>query len=86
MAFAVPSTGARTSIAHRVAHWINSLGHGKVILKADQEPSKVDLQKVSREERLRAYGEKSKHVRIIRGMDDEDDGGVGPGQSLVGEF
>ena len=50
---------------------MEGLGHGKLILKSDQEPAIVDLQKTTREERMKTMEEIARNARSIRGLEDE---------------
>ena len=65
---------------------MNNSGHGKVILKNDQEPAINDLQHSTREEKIRTMEEVMSNIRSIRGFEDEfEPVSIVPEQPPVGE-
>lgn len=70
-AWVVPFKGGRIGVFHRVCHWLNYFGQNKVILKADQGPAIIDLQKAIEDERAKAIEETMTHTHSTRNMEHE---------------
>ena len=84
LASVVPSKGVWMTLGSRIGQCTNGFGHGKVVLKTDQEPAIVDLMRASRGDRLRVLEEVSTHVRAARGIQGDEQDAIVPEHSPAG--
>ena len=74
MALVLPPKGGGGGlmiVACRSGQWIHGLGHGKIILKSEQEPAIVDFASITREEIINAMEDIARNARSVRGMEAE---------------
>ena len=58
-------------VVQGLSQWINGPGHGKLIMKSDQEPAANELVRAKREERLNVTNDEARNVISMGGGEDE---------------